>query len=123
MNKRRPKQILLVTGMSGAGRSTALAVLEDLGYEAIYVAESWGRDQITLLTMMALNTTRIRLGTGIAGIWAEMLLRGAGTRSSREHADACDRIGANRNAEAGNRFLRVGSSLVGTNLIDCGIAT
>ncbi len=53
---------------------------------------------------------------GIAGIWSEMLLRGAGARSSREHADACDRLGANRNAEAGNRFLRVGSSLVGTNL-------
>lgn len=27
--------IVLVTGMSGAGRSTALAVLEDLGYEAV----------------------------------------------------------------------------------------
>lgn len=29
------QNILLVTGMSGAGRSTALKVLEDLGYEAI----------------------------------------------------------------------------------------
>ncbi|MEQ9489967.1 MAG: RNase adapter RapZ [Alphaproteobacteria bacterium] len=28
-------QMLLVTGMSGAGRSTALKVLEDLGYEAV----------------------------------------------------------------------------------------
>ena len=27
--------VLLVTGMSGAGRSTALHLLEDLGYEAI----------------------------------------------------------------------------------------
>jgi RNase adapter protein RapZ len=31
---RRPR-VLLVSGMSGAGRSTALKVLEDLGYEAI----------------------------------------------------------------------------------------
>lgn len=30
-----PQKIILVTGMSGAGRSTALKVLEDLGYEAI----------------------------------------------------------------------------------------
>ena len=29
------QKIILVTGMSGAGRSTALKVLEDLGYEAI----------------------------------------------------------------------------------------
>ena len=27
--------VVLVTGMSGAGKSTALKVLEDLGYEAI----------------------------------------------------------------------------------------
>lgn len=31
----RPKRILLVTGMSGAGRSTALKTLEDLGWEAV----------------------------------------------------------------------------------------
>jgi RNase adapter protein RapZ len=30
-----PQQILLVTGMSGAGKSTALETLEDLGWEAI----------------------------------------------------------------------------------------
>ncbi len=28
-----PARVLLVTGMSGAGRSTALKALEDLGYE------------------------------------------------------------------------------------------
>ncbi|MDV3456400.1 RNase adapter RapZ [Sphingomonas sp. HF-S4] len=33
MNRRRPKQILLVTGMSGAGKSTVLRTLEDLGWE------------------------------------------------------------------------------------------
>ena len=30
-----PQQILLVTGLAGAGKSTALAVLEDLGWETI----------------------------------------------------------------------------------------
>lgn len=30
-----PARVLLVTGMSGAGRSTALKTLEDIGYEAI----------------------------------------------------------------------------------------
>jgi UPF0042 nucleotide-binding protein len=34
-NQGRPPPVVLVTGMSGAGRSTSLKVLEDLGYEAI----------------------------------------------------------------------------------------
>jgi len=32
---RQPRRVVLVTGLSGAGRSLALATLEDLGYEAI----------------------------------------------------------------------------------------
>ncbi len=35
MIKRRAKQILLVTGMSGAGKSTVLRTLEDLGWEVV----------------------------------------------------------------------------------------
>jgi UPF0042 nucleotide-binding protein len=31
----QPRQVLLVTGLSGAGKSTVLAVLEDLGWETI----------------------------------------------------------------------------------------
>ena len=30
-----PQRILLVTGLSGAGKTTALQVLEDLGWETI----------------------------------------------------------------------------------------
>lgn len=33
--KDKPLKVLLITGMSGAGKSTALSVLEDLDYEAI----------------------------------------------------------------------------------------
>jgi RNase adapter protein RapZ len=35
MSRARPKQILLVTGMSGAGKSTVLRTLEDLGWEVV----------------------------------------------------------------------------------------
>lgn len=35
MNRHRSKQILLVTGMSGAGKSTVLRTLEDLGWEVV----------------------------------------------------------------------------------------
>lgn len=31
----KPRKVLLVTGMSGAGKTSALKVLEDLGYEAV----------------------------------------------------------------------------------------
>ncbi len=34
-NRSSPRRLVLVTGMSGAGRSTALKALEDLGFEAI----------------------------------------------------------------------------------------
>ena len=30
-----PKKILIITGLSGAGRTSALKILEDLGFEAI----------------------------------------------------------------------------------------
>ncbi len=35
MKRPRPNRILLVTGMSGAGKSTALRSLEDMGWEAV----------------------------------------------------------------------------------------
>lgn len=44
--------------------------VESLGYDTIYVAESWGRDQVSILTMLAMHTNRIKLATGITGIWA-----------------------------------------------------
>ena len=34
-NPHRPTRVVLVTGMSGAGKSSALKALEDLGYEAV----------------------------------------------------------------------------------------
>ncbi len=35
MSQNRPRQLLIVTGMSGAGKSTALRTLEDLGWEVV----------------------------------------------------------------------------------------
>ena len=39
---------------------------------------------------------------GLSTLWSELLLRGAGPRSSREHADAADRLGAGRGTELGS---------------------
>jgi alkanesulfonate monooxygenase SsuD/methylene tetrahydromethanopterin reductase-like flavin-dependent oxidoreductase (luciferase family) len=57
-----------------SGRSLDQAVervklAEDLGYEAVYVTQIAGRDALTVLTVYALNTSRIRVGTGVVPIY------------------------------------------------------
>lgn len=42
---------------------------EELGYDAIFVAEGWGHDASVLLAEVAVRTTRIRLGTGVLNVW------------------------------------------------------
>ena len=51
MSGREPKQILLVSGMSGAGKSTVLRTLEDLGWEVV--------DQLPLLLLNRLLATEL----------------------------------------------------------------
>lgn len=43
---------------------------EDLGYDSIWVPEAWGRDAFTLLTELAVQTARIKLGTGIVNVYS-----------------------------------------------------
>src|ERR1043165_1312624 len=44
---------------------------------------------------------------GMSTMWAELLLRGAGDRTSREHADAMDRLGVGRSTSVGGYHLSV----------------
>ena len=44
-------------------------IAEEVGVEAVFSAETWGRDQFSLLTQIALQTSRIKLGTGIAPVF------------------------------------------------------
>ena len=46
-----------------------IKVAEEVGVEAIFTAETWGRDQFSLLTQVALQTSKIKLGTGIAPVF------------------------------------------------------
>ena len=64
-------------GLSTIGRSLDPVDLtrtaqhaESLGYDSIWTAEAWGTDAFTPLAYVAANTTRLRLGTAIAQIWA-----------------------------------------------------
>lgn len=53
---------------------------------------------------------------GLATLWAELLLRGAGTLGSREHADALDRLGAGRSTDVGSYHLRIAATMLGSRV-------
>ena len=46
-----------------------IKVAEDVGIDSVWAGEAWGRDAVTLLTQIALNTSRVRLGTSILPIF------------------------------------------------------
>jgi coenzyme F420-dependent oxidoreductase len=43
---------------------------EALGYDSVWVGESWGRDGFTWLTQLACHTSRIKLASGIATVYS-----------------------------------------------------
>lgn len=55
---------------------------------------------------------------GISAMWSEILLRGAGDRSSREHADALDLLGVTRSCNTGTYYLQIGATMLGERLAD-----
>lgn len=55
---------------------------------------------------------------GRAAMWSELLLRGAGDLDSRAQADAFDRLGAHRSADAGGLYMRLGLTCLGVRLTD-----
>ena len=71
MSRKRPKNILLVTGMSGAGKSTVLRTLEDLGWETV--------DNLPLLLLNRLLDTAP--GEGAEGDDDRPLAIGIGTQT------------------------------------------
>ncbi len=42
---------------------------EELGYDAVSLAEGWGHDVSVLLTEVAMRTSRIAIGTGVVNVW------------------------------------------------------
>ena len=74
-----PARVLLVTGMSGAGRSTALKTLEDMGYEAF--------DNLPLSLIPALIESIAADASAIA-VGADLRTRGFAIESMLEPLDA-----------------------------------
>ncbi len=55
---------------------------------------------------------------GLSAVWSEMVMRGTRTLSSREQADAFDRLGAGRSAESRTLTFRIGASMLGERFAD-----
>lgn len=99
MSQTRPDRILLVTGMSGAGKSTALKTLEDMGWEAV--------DNLPFSLLDRLLATRP--SEGASG--ARPLALGIDSRTRGFKAQAIiDRIMGMRDAESAN---------IATLFLDC----
>lgn len=54
---------------------------------------------------------------GLSTVLCEMLLRGAGERDSRQHADALDALGVLRSCSAGLTYVRLSATALGPNLL------
>ncbi len=55
---------------------------------------------------------------GLSPMWAELIFRGSADLDSRAQADALDRLGINRGADAGTFYLRLSATLLGDRLLD-----
>jgi alkanesulfonate monooxygenase SsuD/methylene tetrahydromethanopterin reductase-like flavin-dependent oxidoreductase (luciferase family) len=69
-----PRRLALAVGFAGTPDQTKelikrIQIAEEVGVEAVFTAETWGRDQFSLLTQIALATSKVKLGTGIAPIF------------------------------------------------------
>src|SRR5260370_17427397 len=60
---------LPLRGMPLPGQRDIVAALPDLGYTDVWSAEMNGSDAFTPLALVALWSSRLRLGTAIAGIY------------------------------------------------------
>ncbi|MDQ4041137.1 MAG: LLM class flavin-dependent oxidoreductase [Actinomycetota bacterium] len=57
------------TGRSLERAVARVKLAEELGYKSVWVTQIAGRDALTVLTVYALSTSRIRLGTGVVPIY------------------------------------------------------
>jgi predicted Zn-dependent peptidase len=57
-------------------------------------------------------------GDGQAALLSELILRGAGGRSSREHSDALDRLGVQRSVDVHTYHMRLEAIMVGNRLAE-----
>lgn len=55
---------------------------------------------------------------GLSAVWSELFMRGSRDLDSRQQADAFDRLGCSRSADAGTYFMRFAATMMGERLAD-----
>ena len=61
-----PRRLAVSVGFAGSPEQnkeviSRIKVAEEVGVEAVFTAETWGRDQFSLLTQIAMQTSKIKL--------------------------------------------------------------
>ncbi len=69
-----PRRLAVSVGFGGSPEQNKeiikrVKIAEEVGVETVFTAETWGRDQFSLLTQLALATSKINIGTGIAPVY------------------------------------------------------
>lgn len=69
-----PRKIAIAVGLPKSKEDREqlvekVRIAEQVGVDTVFSAETWGYDQFTFLTQLALQTERIGLGTGIAPVY------------------------------------------------------
>jgi F420-dependent oxidoreductase-like protein len=77
---------------------------DDAGVDSLFVAETWGHDAFTILTLLARETKRIKLGTSIVNIYS----RSAGALA--QHFATLDQLSGGR--------MQIGLGTSGPNVIE-----
>jgi F420-dependent oxidoreductase-like protein len=98
----------LTIGYSGAEMRLPLKRItraEELGYDSVWTAESYGSDAITPLAFIAAHTKRIRLGTGVIQL------------AARTPANAAMSAGTVDALAGGNRFI-LGIGVSGPQIVE-----
>jgi F420-dependent oxidoreductase-like protein len=101
-------KLALAIGYSGADMRLPLARIiraEELGYDSVWTAESYGSDAVTPLAYIAALTKRIRLGTGVIQL------------AARTPANAAMCAGTLDGLAGGNRVM-VGVGVSGPQIVE-----
>ncbi|MBB6429978.1 M16 family metallopeptidase [Algisphaera agarilytica] len=70
---------------------------------------------MTLLTPAGLASQPVDQ-QGVAPLLSEMICRGAGGKTARQHSDALDTLGVQRSTDAQTRFFRIGATMIGSKM-------
>jgi predicted Zn-dependent peptidase len=98
-------------------RSTVF-VREKLACGAVFLAEPMTgvRSASVCILLPAGSMTDEEVCDGRSAMWSELLVRGTAHRTSKQLADAMDRLGASRSTDKGSQTMRVSSVMLGANL-------